>query len=497
MNLNYYGTRDVTDAVGSSVSFDEDMLSDVLREIYEEEVKPQNGDIPSELYEATRSIFEKATAQGMAQSRNKRIATEEDFLRKYTHSIDVFSAFRVHKYASLMADMLHDNKGNLRSFEEWRNATASIQSHFNRNWLETEYNTAILRAEQAADWKRFEEDKDIMPNLKWMPTSSATPREEHAVFWREELTLPVDDPFWDSHRPGDLWNCKCYLQQTDAPATSKTDIPKKKDMPSPAPGLKYNPGKTAEMFDRSQPYYPDPQTCLWLKLAKQAKKSGAEAKSSRVVDAVKCVHNCNLCEYIQLLRKSDAESNRKLYEKMKLDKEYRKVEYDEESGAVRAESIHHNSTSKGTKFFLDENGGNGYSGTQLEKFCQDELFRMGHSCILMGENLPKGDGTFLTSLDAIINGRRMDIRSVTENTGNYRNHITAKNKQLKKWLTQYSGGMENSLCLYFHDMNFFSESKMRETIDCIKDSQRIMADLKIRRVLCVVRGANDVLEYEL
>ena len=295
MNLNYYGTRDVTDAVGSSVSFDEDMLSEVLREIYEEEVKPQNGDIPSELYEATRSIFEKATAQGMAQSRNKRIATEEDFLRKYTHSIDVFSAFRAHKYASLMADMLHDDKGNLRSFEEWRNATASIQSHFNRNWLETEYNTAILRAEQAADWKRFEADKDILPNLKWMPTSSATPREEHAVFWREELTLPVDDPFWDSHRPGDLWNCKCYLQQTDAPATSKTDIPKGKDVPKPADGLKTNPGKTAEMFDRSHSYYPDPKVCLWLRLAKQAKESGAEAKSRRVVDAVKCSNTCNNC----------------------------------------------------------------------------------------------------------------------------------------------------------------------------------------------------------
>ncbi|MCQ2299759.1 MAG: phage head morphogenesis protein [Bacteroidales bacterium] len=309
MNFNYYGTRDVTDAVGSSVSFDEGMLSEVLREIYEEEVKPQNGDIPSELYEATRGIFEKATAQGMAQSRNKRIATEEDFLRRYTHSIDVFSAFRVHKYASLMADMLHDADGNLRTFEEWRNATASIQSHFNRNWLETEYNTAILRAEQAADWKMFEADKDVMPNLKWMPTSSATPREEHAVFWREELTLPVDDPFWDAHRPGDLWNCKCYLQQTDAPATAKGDIPKGKDVPKPADGLKTNPGKAAEMFDRSHSYYPDPKVCLWLRLAKQAKESGAEAKSSRVVDAVKCVQDCHLCKLVKCEVRKDNKRN--------------------------------------------------------------------------------------------------------------------------------------------------------------------------------------------
>ena len=55
----------------------------------------------------------------------------------------------------------YDGEGNLRPFEEWRRATASIQSHFNRSWLETEYNTAILRAEQAADWKGFERDSDV------------------------------------------------------------------------------------------------------------------------------------------------------------------------------------------------------------------------------------------------------------------------------------------------------------------------------------------------
>lgn len=391
MNLNYYGTRDVTDAVGSSVSFDEGMLSEVLREIYEEEVKPQNGDIPSELYEATRSIFEKATAQGMAQSRNKRIATEEDFLRRYTHSIDVFSAFRVHKYASLMADMLHDADGNLRSFEEWRNATAGIQSHFNRNWLETEYNTAILRAEQAADWKMFEADKDVMPNLKWMPTSSATPREEHAVFWREELTLPVDDPFWDAHRPGDLWNCKCYLQQTDAPATSKGGIPKGKDVPKPAPGLKTNPGKTAEMFDRSHSYYPDPKACLWLRLAKQAKESGAEAKNRRVVDAVTCVRNCHLCEYIQLSRRVDREANRKLYEKMKLDKDYTGIEYDEMSGGIKATHKCHN---------FDPNKG------YYEKRVQTIGFRSGNSVILTNEISDEIGERFT---DGLWNGKKFEI----------------------------------------------------------------------------------------
>ena len=325
-----------------------------------------------------------------------------------------------------------------------------------------------------------------------MPTSSADPREEHAVFWRDALTLPVSDPFWDEHRPGDLWNCKCWLKQTDAPATPSKEIPKGKGVPKPAKGLETNPGKTAEMFSSKQPHYPNPKNCIWLKLAKG---KGAEAKAGRFRNAAKCIHNCNLCEYVQLARKGNKETNKKLYEKMKVDKEYRRVEYNEENGGMKAESIHHNSTSKGEKFFKEENGGKGYSGPELERFCQDELFRTGHSCILMGENIPKGDGTFLTTLDAIIDGRRMDIRAVTEMTKSYRNHITSKNKQLKKWRAQTNSEKENSVCLYFHSRSLFSETKMKETILDLTKSQRIMADMKIKRIMCVVKGDDLIYEY--
>lgn len=280
-----------------SIGFDKDLLDRVLSEIYNEEVKPSDGEIPQELFDATRDIFEQATAEGFANG-NLDVKGNENYLKQYTHSVEVFSTFRVHTYAEMLASKLHDEEGNLRSFQEWKKETASIQSHFNENWLRTEYNTAILRAEQAADWRQFEKDKDIMPNLKWMPTSSATPREEHAVFWKQGLTLPVDDKFWDEHHPGDLWNCKCWLQQTDGPSTTKKEMPAKKEMPTPAKGLKSNPGKKAEMYDDSHPYYPDPKTCLWLRLAKQAKQSGAEAKLGSIVNAVKCVHNCHLCELI-------------------------------------------------------------------------------------------------------------------------------------------------------------------------------------------------------
>ncbi|MBR6106278.1 MAG: hypothetical protein IKP81_14635 [Paludibacteraceae bacterium] len=280
-----------------NISFDEDMLAEVLEEIYNEKVKPAEGEIPRKYYEANREKFEEATAQGMAQSQNPNIADDKEFLKKYRHSIDVFSAFRSHAYAKRLADELYDSEGKLRPFEEWCKATESIQSHFNKNWLQTEYNTAVLRAEQAADWRHFEDNKEDFPCLKWMPTSSATPREQHKAFWDMGLTLPVDDKFWDKHHPGDLWNCKCYLEPTTAEPTPKKRIPKEKDAPKPAKGLESNPGKKAEMYSRNHPYYPQPQTCIWLRIA----KGGAEARLGRFFNAeeVKCPGNCNECEVIK------------------------------------------------------------------------------------------------------------------------------------------------------------------------------------------------------
>lgn len=88
-----------------------------------------------------------------------------------------------------------------------------------------------------------------------MPTTSPNPDTEHRIFWENKLTRPIDDPFWDKHHPGDRWNCKCTLEPTDEPVT---DIPKPEDREKakPAPGLKGNPAKTGQIFDRSHPYFP-------------------------------------------------------------------------------------------------------------------------------------------------------------------------------------------------------------------------------------------------
>lgn len=195
-----------------------------------------------------------ATIDGLSQSQQPP-THEQEFYKELRHSNEVFAAFKVHKMGSLMALKLTDEDGKLKSYRQWKEDIKGISNHFLNAWLKTEYNTAVIRAHNAADWRQFEHNKDIMPNLRWMPTVSPNPEAEHRVFWERKLTRPIDDPFWNKHRPGNRWNCKCSLEATDDPITPlPTEAEIRGDQPQR--GLENNPGKDGQLFSKKHPYFP-------------------------------------------------------------------------------------------------------------------------------------------------------------------------------------------------------------------------------------------------
>ena len=168
-----------------------------------------------------------------------------------------------------MAARLLDSNGNLKPFEQWKAEVLPIASHQCGAWLETEYNTAVLRARQTAQWQQFLAEKDVLPNLKWLPSTSPNPGADHRLYWN--TILPIGHPFWDQHRPGDRWNCKCSLTSTDEPPTPVPgdSAPVPGDLSSgntPHPGLAGNPAKTRALFSQDHPYFPkDCNHCAFYK----------------------------------------------------------------------------------------------------------------------------------------------------------------------------------------------------------------------------------------
>ena len=267
--------------------FSPEVLEDYLRKIYD------GFDVSSEIeptaWREVLRIINLGAVQGLSDG-NLIPTHQESFLHSLRHSNEVFSAFKVHSMSTKMAERLIGEDGKLRSFEEWRKAVAPIARHQVGSWLRTEYDTAVIRAHQAADWIEFEANKDILPNLQWMPTTSPSPEVGHEVFWRKPVILPIDDPFWSSHRPGDRWNCKCSLEATDA-EVQRLDTEESKEAQRPERGaqrgLEGSP-LTKGLITDKHPYYP--KSCSACPFYKPEGIKGWVRK--RLVGRTKDCHNC-------------------------------------------------------------------------------------------------------------------------------------------------------------------------------------------------------------
>lgn len=249
-----------------------------IRDLYRKHVDPKR--------EADPALFE-----GILQNFNKAVDASVNskkyggFAHELRTNNEVYSAFRSHRMGRDMAAKMLDEDGKLKSFTKFREDVKPIADHHVKHWLETEYNTAVHRAHQAEQWKKFQEDKDIFPNLRWVESTAVNPDPEHRTFWG--IVRPVDDPFWSAHRPGDHWGCHCSLEQTDDPVTDAPDGAEEDDKNDPSPGLEENPAETGRIFSDKGPFFPSScASCPFASMLQAAKETDLTA--SRKKDCYNC-----------------------------------------------------------------------------------------------------------------------------------------------------------------------------------------------------------------
>lgn len=262
------------------VEFDPKVLAKGLEEIY----RGMNvrDEIQNDIFRETLRLFNEAASKGLSDSTWADDVPDE-FINQLRTNNAIWTAFRTHRMQNDIAAQLLDEKGNLKPFERWVKDIKGMTNHYVHQWLKTEYNTAILRAHQAADWKHFEAEQDVFPNIRWMPTTSPQQDLVHAQYWRNKLTLPVNHPFWKEHRPGDRWNCKCSLEQTDEPTNDEV-IKDFKPVAQQA-GLENNPGEDGKIFSDTHPYvakaYPGAKGAVQKKVLVKRQKTQQEKQEIR------------------------------------------------------------------------------------------------------------------------------------------------------------------------------------------------------------------------
>jgi hypothetical protein len=129
-------------------SFDEEVLKKALKNIYSKDFHPLT-EIEENLFEATWKTINEAADKGFGT--RKPDDPDYDFYREIRANNAVFAAFKVHRAQNDMAALLLDENGNLRPFEQWLKLVMPIANHQMVHWLRTEYDTAVIRAHQAAD----------------------------------------------------------------------------------------------------------------------------------------------------------------------------------------------------------------------------------------------------------------------------------------------------------------------------------------------------------
>lgn len=342
----------------SDVSLSVEAIARALVNIYKRKVDIDH-EVEENLFQETRQIFNEAISEGYANAEEKDVPLPDDAFRSsFKHSADVFSAFRVHRMQKDIAAQMIDDDGQVKPFQNFVKDVSPYIEHRNRAWLRTEYDTAILRAQNAAEWKMFEAEKDVYPNLEWIQSTSPDPGADHMIFWG--TIRPVDDPFWSEHKPGDRWNCKCELRQTDKNATA---LPVSDGKSDPMRGLESNPAKAEELFSDHHPYYPS--NCASCPFAGSKLMALARGLTGR--------KNCHACKRVNKeIDRQRIIDNRKEYERLKKDPNYFDVEFDDKSGGVKATHVGHNFDKK-----------KGWYETSI----QNVGFKKGHS-IILGEERP-------------------------------------------------------------------------------------------------------------
>ena len=218
-----------------------------MSELYEQVISDvrdgKAGTIHPELYRAYSENLRKAVS-GYAN---------DDLKTQFEANLSRFAAYKAWHATRQLERQLADSDGVERSPEAFDRMARAVLNTFNR-YQAAEYNTAVARARTAHQWQQFSQGDNmfLFPNLRWLPSRSANPREEHKPFYN--LVLPKNHTFWTHNQPGSLWNCKCDWEETDDPTDTRDLTPKELADYSTAQGaihargLEGNPVQTGQIF---------------------------------------------------------------------------------------------------------------------------------------------------------------------------------------------------------------------------------------------------------
>lgn len=203
------------------------------------------------LYKALGKRFHKAVEVGFNKVETRFDEPDTIMLNQLYKNGYLFAGAKTFTYvASTKGLMIGEDKNIIPKKDFFKLAKEGFDLQ-NKTWLETEYNTAIARAQSARQEMYMLKNKKILPFATWV--TSHDERVCHICGAMNGITLLIDDKFWNSHPVPAHYGCKCIKQATSEGVITK-DL---ESLPKFPEGFRTSP-LNGDLFDKSHPYYDVP-----------------------------------------------------------------------------------------------------------------------------------------------------------------------------------------------------------------------------------------------
>jgi hypothetical protein len=229
--------------------------------VYSGAITPK--DLPTDVYYFNSSQIKGAAEKGLKIKFSEIDYNTPNFAKVEACRLNIykFSAAKTFHQTLQMSDAMVKG-GKIIPFEDFKVEVEKINDLFNETWLETEYNTAYGQSQMISQWNRFESEIDILPYLQYLTGSGEATCEICAPL--DNVTLPVNDGFWDKFSPLQHFNCACMiiqLSKEEAKRTAKKEVARLKEEITP---LKHgmfmtNAGRSGIIFNKETPYFNIPK----------------------------------------------------------------------------------------------------------------------------------------------------------------------------------------------------------------------------------------------
>lgn len=206
-----------------------------------------------DLVQSTTDIFELAIQDNDLPDDMRRALASDAFL---------FGSLKTNAQLFEGSKLLTKQDGTLKSFQELTQDFDKLNKRYNENYLESEYEFAVGSAQMASKWSEFGSSERYY--LQYRTAKDERVRASHAAL--ADITLPKEDPFWDSFLPPNGWMCRCQtvevLKSNYEPSNSE-DALKKGETATTEIGksgknrleiFRFNPGKNEVLFPPKHPY---------------------------------------------------------------------------------------------------------------------------------------------------------------------------------------------------------------------------------------------------